>query len=150
MGISHSLDEPEEMLLPNSHAEAEAESPDEPMSMSHSHGLDEPMAASHTHAEGTPEHDDDDEPMPEWIRGDGSPTPEGCTALPGDESWPAHEIWEGELPGAEELGWVGGMKRPDWMLMAETVEDVQRAVNFVRNHNMRLAIINSGHDFLGR
>ncbi|KAI4943502.1 hypothetical protein J4E91_009412 [Alternaria rosae] len=39
---------------------------------------------------------------------------------------------------------------PAYVVNATTVKDVQLAVNFARNNNVRLTIKNTGHDFLGR
>ncbi|KAK1139828.1 hypothetical protein N8T08_011154 [Aspergillus melleus] len=37
-----------------------------------------------------------------------------------------------------------------YSVVAETVEDIQQAVRFARDHNLRLVVKNTGHDFLGR
>ncbi|KAF1830768.1 FAD/FMN-containing isoamyl alcohol oxidase-like protein MreA [Decorospora gaudefroyi] len=39
---------------------------------------------------------------------------------------------------------------PAYVVNATTVKDVQLAVNFARNNNIRLTIKNTGHDFVGR
>ncbi|KAK4195981.1 hypothetical protein QBC40DRAFT_235260 [Triangularia verruculosa] len=39
---------------------------------------------------------------------------------------------------------------PDYVVNATSVKDIQVAVNFARNNNIRLIIKNTGHDFLGR
>ncbi|KAH7346121.1 FAD/FMN-containing isoamyl alcohol oxidase-like protein MreA [Pyrenochaeta sp. MPI-SDFR-AT-0127] len=39
---------------------------------------------------------------------------------------------------------------PAYVVNASVVRDIQLAVNFARNHNIRLTIKNTGHDFLGR
>ncbi|KAG9192835.1 hypothetical protein G6011_11569 [Alternaria panax] len=39
---------------------------------------------------------------------------------------------------------------PAYVVNATTVKDVQMAMNFARNNNIRLTIKNTGHDFLGR
>ncbi|KAF7377579.1 hypothetical protein MSAN_00180600 [Mycena sanguinolenta] len=39
---------------------------------------------------------------------------------------------------------------PLYSVEAETVADIQAAVNFSRTHNLRLAVKSSGHDYLGR
>jgi hypothetical protein len=44
----------------------------------------------------------------------------------------------------------GDKKHPDYIYEVKTVSSVQRAVRFVAKHNIRLSIINTGHDFLGR
>jgi FAD/FMN-containing dehydrogenase len=37
-----------------------------------------------------------------------------------------------------------------YSVTAESVQHIQESVRFARNHNLRIAIKNSGHDFLGR
>lgn len=39
---------------------------------------------------------------------------------------------------------------PVYAVAATTPQDIQKGVNFGRTHNLRLAIKNTGHDFLGR
>ncbi|KAI8605880.1 hypothetical protein EDD21DRAFT_298921 [Dissophora ornata] len=39
---------------------------------------------------------------------------------------------------------------PIWTVKATTVADVVETVQFASKHNIRLAIKNTGHDFLGR
>ncbi|KXN85639.1 hypothetical protein AN958_10976 [Leucoagaricus sp. SymC.cos] len=39
---------------------------------------------------------------------------------------------------------------PLYAILAESVEDIQAGVNFARDHNLRLSIKASGHDYLGR
>ncbi|KAK0710465.1 hypothetical protein B0T21DRAFT_416018 [Apiosordaria backusii] len=39
---------------------------------------------------------------------------------------------------------------PEYVVNATSVKDIQLAVNFARNNNIRLIIKNTGHDFLGR
>jgi len=39
---------------------------------------------------------------------------------------------------------------PEYVVNATTVRDIQLAVNFARNRNLRLNIKNTGHDFVGR
>ncbi|KXN85630.1 hypothetical protein AN958_10967 [Leucoagaricus sp. SymC.cos] len=39
---------------------------------------------------------------------------------------------------------------PLYAILAETAEDIQAAVNFARNHDLRLSIKASSHDYLGR
>lgn len=42
------------------------------------------------------------------------------------------------------------MKYPYIVTMVETTEDIRRAVLFARNHQLRISIISSGHDYIGR
>jgi hypothetical protein len=74
-----------------------------------------------------------------------------CKVIPGDEDWPKDEVWKSALPGVVQSPLVvANQTRPDYVLTALEPADVQAAVNFSAQHNVRLAIINSGHDFLGR
>jgi FAD/FMN-containing dehydrogenase len=75
-----------------------------------------------------------------------TPAP-GCKFLPSDIGWPSPEKWK-SLRGA--IPKRPGTQGPDYSLIAKTVEDVQNAVNFARENNVRLAIITTGHDFHGR
>jgi hypothetical protein len=78
------------------------------------------------------------------------PAPVGCKKLPIDADWPSPDVVKEELPGAEEPMPDGVKKHPNYIYEVRTVASVQRAVRFVAKHNVRLSIINSGHDFLGR
>jgi hypothetical protein len=79
------------------------------------------------------------------------PAPPNCRKLPIDADWPSEEIWKSELKGAEPLmEQKQKIKHPNYIYEASTVVHVQNAVNFAAEHNVRLSIINSGHDFLGR
>jgi FAD binding domain len=78
-------------------------------------------------------------------------TPEGCKRLAGDESWPAPDIWIKEIPGVVPRGTSKNQqKHPDYRITAKNVEDVQRAIRFASKYNVRVSIINSGHDYMGR
>jgi hypothetical protein len=78
------------------------------------------------------------------------PAPANCRKISTDSDWPAPEVWEAELKGVETVMPMKNQKHPDYVYEAARVESVQRAVNFAVKHNVRLSIINSGHDFLGR
>ena len=39
---------------------------------------------------------------------------------------------------------------PSYALNASTIKQIQLAVNFARNHNIRLVVKNTGHDFSGK
>ncbi|KAI4664655.1 uncharacterized protein J4E79_002953 [Alternaria viburni] len=57
------------------------------------------------------------------------------------------------VPAASATPPLSGCKLvsfPAFVINATTVKDVQLAVNFARNNNIRLTIKNTGHDFLGR
>jgi hypothetical protein len=76
--------------------------------------------------------------------------PAGCKKLPKDVDWPAPDVVNKELPGWEAPMPDGDKKHPDYIYEVKTVASTQRAVKFAAKHNVRLSIINSGHDFLGR
>jgi hypothetical protein len=78
------------------------------------------------------------------------PAPLGCKKLPTDADWPSADVVQEELPGWEAPMPDGKMKHPDYIYEAKSVNSVRRAVKFASKHNIRLSIINSGHDFLGR
>ncbi|KAH7069057.1 hypothetical protein BKA63DRAFT_477810 [Paraphoma chrysanthemicola] len=75
-------------------------------------------------------------------------TPPGCRKLNTDADWPSPDVWKSELPGV--LPSVNTSDKwgplPDYRLQARSIEDVQRAVRFVRKHNIRLAVLTTGHD----
>jgi hypothetical protein len=75
-------------------------------------------------------------------------TPPGCKKLPSDRGWPADQVWRSALPGVFKK--LRGTEAPDWLFQAKSVADVQRAFSFAREHNVRLTVISTGHDFLGR
>lgn len=77
--------------------------------------------------------------------------PEGCKKLPTDTDWPQLSVWKAALPGVEARGPQNPLKtRPDYKYEANTVSKIQNAVKFAASNNVRLSIINSGHDFVGR
>jgi hypothetical protein len=78
------------------------------------------------------------------------PAPAGCKKLPADADWPSPDVVNSELPGWEAPMPDGIKKHPNYVYDVKTVASVQRAVRFVAKHNIRLSIINTGHDFLGR
>ncbi|TLD35106.1 Mitochondrial intermediate peptidase [Venturia nashicola] len=75
-------------------------------------------------------------------------TPAGCKALLSDKQWPADAVWRKAFPGVFRK--LKGTEAPDYMVQAKSVKDVQNVVNFAREHNVRLTIISTGHDFHGR
>lgn len=88
-------------------------------------------------------------PMPDRaLTPNSTDAPAGCKLLPSDKGWPADSKWHSAFPDIYKK--TKGTYGPDWMLQAKTVEDVQKGVNFARDNNMRLTIISTGHDFLGR
>lgn len=79
------------------------------------------------------------------------PAPAGCKVLPVDLEWPAKAAWQAKVPSAVTLAEAKDkLKHPDYRVDAKTPEDVVTAVKFAADHNIRLSILNSGHDFLGR
>jgi heat shock protein HslJ len=81
----------------------------------------------------------------------GQIAPPGCKKLPKDADWPAETVWKAELPGVMARGpQIANATLPDYSYQARTVEQVQKAVKFVAENNIRLSILNSGHDFIGR
>lgn len=77
-----------------------------------------------------------------------SNAPPGCKYLASDKGFPADDVWTQALPGVYKK--LRGTEAPDFMYQAKSVADVQAAVNFAREHNVRLTIISTGHDFGGR
>src|ERR1700712_4018098 len=75
--------------------------------------------------------------------------PADCRKLPADADWPPVAVWNSELKGNEPV-MPSKLKHPNYIYEASRVEHVQKAVNFVAKHNVRLSIINAGHDFIGR
>jgi hypothetical protein len=76
--------------------------------------------------------------------------PEDCKILPGDANWPTLEIWKESLKGVQAREKDAAPGSPDYRFNANTVGKVQAAVKFAAKHNLRLSILNSGHDFVGR
>jgi hypothetical protein len=74
-------------------------------------------------------------------------TPPGCRKLKTDIDWPTLEEWNNALPGviATNGSDIHG-PTVDYRLQAKSVTDVQQAVRFVRKHNVRLAVLTTGHD----
>jgi FAD/FMN-containing dehydrogenase len=77
-------------------------------------------------------------------------TPPGCKKLSTDADWPISAEWKAAMPEVEVYKQTTGSKHPDYVLRAESYKDVQAAVQFCAKNNIRLVIITSGHDFLGR
>jgi hypothetical protein len=77
-----------------------------------------------------------------------SVAPPGCKVLASDKSWPADDVWQKEFPKAFKK--MKGTEGPDWWIQPQSVQDIQKAVNFARERNVRLGIVTTGHDFHGR
>jgi len=74
-----------------------------------------------------------------------------CRKLPKDPDWPNPEIWEAALPGVipiQQNSTTGPL--PNYRFRAHSIEDVQAAVRFATEQNVRLSVITTGHDQLGR
>lgn len=78
-------------------------------------------------------------------------TPTGCKKLNTDTDWPAPEVWQAAIPGVipGNTGDANG-PLPDYRIRAQNVADVQNAVKFAAANNIRLTVITTGHDQLGR
>jgi hypothetical protein len=86
-------------------------------------------------------------PVPDKaLHANSSITPVGCKKLASDRGWPVDSVWKSAFPGIFKK--LKGTKGPDWMVQAKSVQDVQKVVNFAREHNVRLTIISTGHDFV--
>jgi hypothetical protein len=76
---------------------------------------------------------------------------QGCKLIPGDKNWPEKAVWQSSLPNVlTRAASRRNQSHPDYKISAKSVTDVQAAVKFASTHNVRLSILNSGHDFLGR
>lgn len=74
-----------------------------------------------------------------------------CRKLPKDPDWPSPEIWEAALTGVVPIqanSTTGPL--PNYRFRAHSIEEVQAAVRFATEHNIRLAVVTTGHDQLGR
>lgn len=73
--------------------------------------------------------------------------PNACKILATDLAWPAPSLWQQAMPEVEKVAAKGEKKRPNFRLDATSVDEVLAAVKFAANNNIRLSILNSGHDF---
>jgi len=86
------------------------------------------------------------EPLPPVAK-DSTTAPPGCKLINTDKGYPTHDEFKATFPNI----WTKeGMNRPDYHLPVQNVAQLQNAVQFATKHNIRLSILNSGHDFLGR
>jgi FAD/FMN-containing dehydrogenase len=76
--------------------------------------------------------------------------PAECKVIPGDSAWPAPATWAQELPGVKEQKSGKGAEHANYRFDVNSVDQVIAAVKFTKRHNVRLSILNSGHDFHGR
>jgi FAD/FMN-containing dehydrogenase len=78
-------------------------------------------------------------------------TPVGCRAMITDETYPSPEVWKKELPTSEMRNVdLEGDGHTEYKIRPSTYQEVVEAVKFSSKHNLRLSIMNSGHDFVGR
>ncbi|KAH8591211.1 hypothetical protein B0O99DRAFT_719569 [Bisporella sp. PMI_857] len=78
--------------------------------------------------------------------------PSGCRKLITDDDWPTPETWRAAIPGVVPSNGTDGIGRPipNYRIRAQSVEDVQAAVRFASANNIRLTVITTGHDQIGR
>jgi FAD/FMN-containing dehydrogenase len=74
------------------------------------------------------------------------PVATDCKVLPSDPTWPERSVWRAAMPEIERGKSTEGKKRPDYRLEASTVDEVIAAVKFAKKYNVRLTVLNSGHD----
>lgn len=77
--------------------------------------------------------------------------PTGCSKLHTDDDWPAAEEWQAKLPGIikQNLSDANGLL-PDYHIRAKSYSEVRDAIRFAASNNIRLTVITTGHDELGR
>lgn len=68
--------------------------------------------------------------------------PAGCRLLPSDKGWPHPQVFKDAFPDVFKK--MNGTYGPDYMLQVTSVKEVQAAVNFAREHNIRLSIVTTG------
>jgi hypothetical protein len=78
------------------------------------------------------------------------PTKVVCKTTLGDYLWPTYDTWKAYLPNVTEVSVRGNEAHPNYFLAARSVYDVRTAVYFANKYNIRLSIISSGLDYLGR
>lgn len=107
----------------------------------HDHGT-----ATGDHDHGTPATSVSVAPQPS---GTGA-APAGCKIISTDSGFPNLAAVQATLPGTHALEKSATEPRPDYHFAPKTYAEVQAAVKFAAKHNIRLSLLNSGHDFLGR
>jgi hypothetical protein len=75
-------------------------------------------------------------------------TPEGCRKLKIDVDWPTLAAWKTAIPGVTAGN--AGPQGPDYRIQVKDFADVQNAVKFATKNNIRVTIITTGHDQIGR
>lgn len=103
----------------------------------------------HDHDHGTPT----SSISPPINTGPAIPAPKGCRLIPGDDGFPTATEFSAALPGVMAISPgsspIKEHKRPQYIVSASTVAQVQAALKFSGERNIRISIYNSGHDFLG-
>nr|WCO08185.1 RNase T2 protein [Pestalotiopsis microspora] len=75
----------------------------------------------------------------------------GCRKLSTDADWPTLEEWQAGIPGVQAENNSDSLgPLPDYRIRATTYSDVQTAVKFAAENNVRASVITTGHDQLGR
>jgi FAD/FMN-containing dehydrogenase len=68
-----------------------------------------------------------------------------------DKEWPPSSAWKAALPNILTRGVAkDGLQHPDYRIEPTTPAEVQAAVRFAAKNRIRVSVLNSGHDFLGR
>jgi hypothetical protein len=70
--------------------------------------------------------------------------PSGCLKLPTDSDWPAPEIWKAQLPGVIPRD-EKNADQPNYRIRPKNAAEVQKAVKFAKDNNIRLSVLMSGH-----
>lgn len=70
--------------------------------------------------------------------------PAGCLTLPTDSDWPAPEVWKAQLPGVIPRD-EKNSDQPNYRIRPKYASDVQKAVKFAGDNNIRVSIVVSGH-----
>ena len=80
---------------------------------------------------------------------DAKVAPAGCRKLNTDTDWPSSAAWQAAFPGV--IPKPANIKiGPDYRIRVQTAGDIQKALKFANDNNIRVSIIATGHDFMGR
>lgn len=75
----------------------------------------------------------------------------GCRRLPSDADWPTLQEWREAIPGVETQNNADSLgPLPDYRIRAKCYQDVQAAVRFAASKEVRVSVMTTGHDQLGR
>jgi len=73
--------------------------------------------------------------------------PAGCRKLKTDDDWPTPEDWKARLPAVVPNNITdGGDINPDYRFQVQSACDVEAAMKFATDNNIRLTVITTGHD----